>query len=454
MRKISDLSYFWPMLERFLDFIKKHALIEPNERVLLAVSGGVDSMVLLALFHQAGIPCGVAHCNYQLRGADSDADEALVKSRAQALGIPFHSKRFDTKTIAAERKLSTQMAARELRYSFFEQLRKSEGYHKIATAHHLNDSFETVIYNLAKGTSIAGLRGIRPKDVDVIRPLQAFTKDKVKEWARETGVAWREDVSNEETYYRRNFIRHEVMPRLKEINPDLLNTFKNTASRNAEVEALFQKEVIRVVDTVGRDEHNARHLKKSEVSGPLLLQQALKILGLDFNYSQALSIYEAFDSQPGKEFMSNGYRLVVDREELIWNLKERDAFVFHQIQKKDQSIRMGTHDYTMQVVSADMPIKELKKTENALLDLRKLEFPLTVRPWQEGDVFQPLGMRGKKKLSDFMIDRKIPVNLKQHVMVLESAGDIVWVVGLRIDDRYKVTEKTEKIFCLIQQGNV
>lgn len=449
MRKISDLSYFWAMSDRFLEFIKKHALISPEDKVLLAVSGGVDSMVLLHLFHKAGFDSGVAHCNFCLRAAESDADETLVRNTAASLGIPFFRKSFDTSAYAEKHGISVQMAARDLRYAWFQTLAASQGYTLIATAHHLEDSFETVIHNLTRGTSVSGLRGIKPQNEMVIRPLLDFTKDEIEQWARQNDIAWREDASNKEVYYKRNFIRHQVTPLLKQLNPDLLNTFRDTAKRNAEVEAFFLEGMEQLRQTALRKDETFFYLPKSKVSGPYVLEHLLKAFG--FNYSQCEEMFRAFNEHSGRQFVSKTHRLTVDREELVIDLRELAEFQERFIDtSEDQELTIGEVTYELKQSQKALD-KSLFNEANALLDKEKLHFPLKIRAWYEGDQFQPLGMSGKKKLSDFMIDRKIPVNLKRHIRVVESAGEIVWVVGLRIDDRFKVTPKTKTIFSLIRK---
>lgn len=449
MRKISDLSYFWAMRDRFLGFIKKHALISPEDKVLLAISGGVDSMVMLHFFHQAQIPCAIAHCNFRLRGDASDADEVLVKGKAKSLGIPAFSKSFDTRQYADKHGISIQMAARDLRYQWFRELAANEGYSLVATAHHLEDSLETVIHNLTRGTSISGLRGIKPKSDNIIRPLLDFTKEEIRNWAKHEKLEWREDASNEETYYKRNFIRHKITPELKHLNPDLLSAFKDTLSRNAEVETFFLTEMEKLGREAFRKTETITYLAKSKVNGPYVLEHLLKPFG--FNYHQCQEMIAAFSEHSGRQFLSKTHVLTVDRDDLVIDLRTLTDFEEGLIEADELGeVQIGSVNYQVRY-SSQLPESQEMNERNALLDLDKLDFPLKVRSWQEGDQFYPLGMKGKKKLSDFMIDRKIPVNLKRHIRVLESAGDIVWVVGLRIDDRFKVTSKTKNIFSLIQK---
>ncbi|GAB5527357.1 MAG: tRNA lysidine(34) synthetase TilS [Roseivirga sp.] len=437
------------MQERFLGFIRKHALISTEDKVLLAVSGGVDSMVLMHLFCEIKLPLAVAHCNFCLRGEASDADELLVRNSAKNLGLTFFNKSFDTRAYAQANGVSIQMAARDLRYEWFQKLAAEEGYSLIATAHHLEDSFETVVHNLSRGTSISGLRGIKPKNDAVIRPLLDFTKKEIRDYASNNNLEWREDASNEETYYKRNFIRHKVTPQLMELNPDLLNTFRDTASRNAEVEAFFLREMEQLRLTAFRQTETITYLAKSKVSGPYVLEHLLKPFG--FNYRQCQEMIEAFAEHSGRQFLSRTHRLIVDRDDLVIDLRALAEFEEQLIaDASGAEVRIGEATYLLRQ-STRQPEKHELNERNALLDMDKLSFPLKIRGWQEGDQFQPLGMKGKKKLSDFMIDRKIPVNLKRHIRVLESAGEIVWVVGLRIDERFKVTSATKNIFSLIQK---
>jgi len=438
------------MQERFLDFIEKQALIGTSDRVLLAVSGGLDSMAMLHLFSQTNFPFAVAHCNFCLRGQESDGDESFVKDRAEALGVPFFLTKFDTKLYASTHQCSIQMAARDLRYAWFEELMEAEGYQKIATAHHLNDSLETTLFNLAKGTSIAGLRGILPKRDDLIRPLLDFKREELEAMMKQEGLSWREDSSNQDTHYQRNFIRAKVVEPLMHINPDLLSTFKETAARNREVEGVFSRAMEELQEKSIQVKEGHLLLAKNAASGPYVLEQLLKPYG--FGYGLTKEVWVAREGLSGSRFLSDTHTLVVDREHFVITENKESTSVKALVEKGTELVSIEGENFYAQVVDAEALQPDWKQEANALLDMDKLTFPLTVRPWQEGDSFHPLGMKGKKKLSDFMIDRKIPVNLKSRLRVVESAGDIVWVVGLRIDDRFKVTNHSKKIFCLINSS--
>ena len=437
------------MRKRFLDFIEKHALTGPSERVLLAVSGGLDSMAMLHLFRQTDIPIAVAHCNFSLRDQESDGDEQFVKDQAEALGITCFLTKFDTKAFASEHKLSTQMAARQLRYDWFNQLCEAECFDKVATAHHLNDSFETVLFNLAKGTSIAGLRGILPLRDRVIRPLLDFSREELEGFMKEQGHPWREDSSNQDTYYQRNFIRSEVVEPLKKVNPDLLMTFKETSARNREVEEVFRNAMTTLKSTAIRAEEGHHRVSLEQVSGPYVLEQLISDFG--FGYKQAKEIWDVREGLSGSTFHSASHSLVVNRGDLVITSQEDKPAVEILLKAEAGEVMLGEHTYQAKLQSIDELPHNWKQSAHAVLDLEQLQFPLTVRSWRQGDYFFPLGMKGKKKLSDFMIDQKIPLNLKNRLRVLESDGQIAWVVGLRVDDRFKVTPKTRQIFCLIDQ---
>ena len=456
MRKISDLSYFWAMRQRFLDFIKKHALIEPNDKVLLAVSGGVDSMVLLHLFSTTTFPAHVAHCNFQLRGEAAEGDENFVRQVAESLNIPCHTQRFDTQSHAENEGNSIQMAARNLRYEWFAELCQQNGIQKLATAHHLDDSIETVLHNLTRGTSIAGLRGIKAKQQQLVRPLLPFTKAEILAYAKEHELTWREDASNAETYYKRNFIRHELVPRFEQLNPAFQQTLGEQLAKLQEVEAIFETEVGSLREKYLKASEGHWLLKKELLLkiGPHVLEKVLSPFGL--RYDQAKQLVGG-QSLSGKRFLMPEHELVVDRDYLVITaMSQKEAITYDQIDEQLEGIkRIGDRTYQMAILERNHLTEIPRQSSEAYLDADRLEFPLLVRPWQQGDSFQPLGMQGKKKISDLMIDHKIPVNLKSKVHVIVSGTDIVWVVGLRIDERYKVTAATRRILSLRQtEGNV
>jgi tRNA(Ile)-lysidine synthase len=448
MRKISQLSYFCPMQNLFLDFIKKHALINDNESVLLAVSGGIDSVVLAHLFKRSSIKFGIAHCNFQLRGDDSDGDAVFVEQLSLDLAVPFHLIKFDTKAHASSLGISTQMAARDLRYKWFDGLLGAFDYKKIASAHHKNDNVETLVHNLTRGTSISGLRGMLPINKDLIRPLLGVSRNEIEAYAKAHEINWREDVSNKSHDYKRNFIRHEVLPKFEELNPKYIDVMNTSMAKNREVELIFKNRVKKLQQVLlktsehGEASIDIKQFKKEHI-GPYLLSEVLKKYGI--NYKQCDQLLSMLDGYVGKQFVCDGYMLLIDRDSLIISPKTKDS-TYHQLINASTKVINSKHQFNFSKSEAGVTIDT--NEDKAYLDIDKLKFPLLLRTWQEGDYFRPLGMKGKKKLSDFMIDTKIPLNLKKEQEVILSEGKIVWVVGKRIDDRYKITDRTKNIFII------
>ena len=445
------------MVKRFLRFVKKHGLINDGDRVLLAVSGGVDSLVMVHLFEAASYAYGIAHCNFCLRGEASDGDAVFVEKLAKKLGVQFHLKNFDTGRIANERHISIQMAARDLRYQWFEGLSVQFGYNKVAVAHHLDDSIETVIYNLVRGTSIAGLRGILPKSREnVIRPLLEFEREELLAYARKNQIQWREDSSNAVTKYKRNYIRHELIPKFPELNPDFRTVMRDSLEKNREVEQVFLNSVGGLEKEILKKKEGEFFISKKSIRekgiGPYVLFHLIQAFG--FNYHQCKDILEVMDLHAGKIFVSPSHRLLVDRSQLVI-YENRKEYVVNEGGVQELSI--GRNEINGAVVLIEllaMDEIEVKPDPNrAYLDADQIVLSLKVRKWQQGDWFVPLGMKGKKKLSDFMIDKKIPLNLKDDIRVVLSGEDIVWVVGERIDDRFKVTGQTKRILRMTWDNN-
>lgn len=428
------------MLEQFLNHIRQYQLCSFTDRILLAVSGGRDSMAMLHLFKEAGFKIGVAHVNFQLRGDDSMGDEEFVKDACRAFDIPFHITRVNTETYAQQHGLSIQMAARALRYSWFDELLVEHHYKYLATAHHLNDSIETVLLHLIKGSSLDGLTGIPLSNGNRIRPLLFATQIQIEKYVADHSILWREDRSNLTDDYQRNFIRHKIVPLLKEINPSLENTFKAGQQKlkgQAEMMALGLSSLKK--DSVQTNGHQIRIQKKGLEAVKNKASVLLQIIKeYNFNLDQAINIIQAMNGQSGKRFLSNSHQLVVDREYLIVSLFLESMEVV--IIDTDQT---SAHLEPLMLTMTRVSGFDLKRDQTeALLDASSLEFPLTWRKWKPGDYFYPLGMEHKRKVSDFLIDEKISVADKNSVTVIESAGQICWVVGYRIDNRFKITPKT------------
>jgi len=434
------------MYQSFLTLIKENALIAQGDKVLIAVSGGVDSMVLAHLMLKSGFIMGVAHVNYRLRGDDSEEDEALVRDWCHAHEVPFFLHRVDPAIYDARE--SIQMVARKERYAFFDQLRNKQGFTKVATAHNANDNLETVLLNLTKGTGIHGLTGIAMEGPGLIRPLLFATKEEIYAFARGEAISWREDVSNQKNDYQRNLIRNEVVPLLKKINPALEATLQDTLLRLQGTAQLLEQavEVKKAVETEGRWLLNVEWYQ-GHPDQLVILTELIKPYGFGFADARDLS-GAILSGQPGKLFYSGGYEMNLDRGQLYITRKVDTSVEGEVVVPKDEgTVSVGAFNIHLTYFSGnELPSHD--PTTTAFFDPDELTFPLKLRPWKQGDAFYPLGMAGKKKVSDFMIDSKIPVTLKKEVLVLESDGQIAWIVGHRMDNRFKITSKTARMLKL------
>jgi tRNA(Ile)-lysidine synthase len=428
------------VLEQFLNHINRHKLCTKTDPVLLAVSGGVDSMVMLHLFIEAGFRVGVAHCNFQLRGKESDGDENFVYHACQELKVPVMVERFDTETYAWENSLSTQMAARELRYAWFDFLLEENKYQFLATGHHFDDTIETILLNWTRGSSIEGLAGIPVKNNKIIRPLLFATRSQVEKYAAEKGIQWREDQSNLTDDYQRNFIRHQIVPKLKELNPSLEATLHDGLEKiQGDLELIhFQTaEWKKQFLSVEREKVTiAKSGFDSFQQSAHLLWRCIREYG--FNFEQTREVIHGLSGQSGKQFLSPTHKMVIDREKII--ITEHVDFWNDTTIKDGQELAsLGSWDMDIENV---YDLDRSNDSFEAKLDAAKIVFPLVWRKWKAGDVFYPLGMEHRKKVSDFLIDNKVSVSDKDVVTVLESNGEIIWVVGYRIDNRFKITPKT------------
>ena len=439
------------LLDQVRQFIAQENLFAiPADTVLVAVSGGLDSVVLLDVLHRLGVPLAVAHCHFGLRGAEADADEQFVRKLAKQYEAPYHAEFFQTNTFAEREGISTQMAARLLRYRWFEQVRATNGYAAVATAHHRRDAAETMLLNLTHGTGLAGLHGIRARHGAVVRPLLPCAKDDLYDYVVAERLIWREDASNDSPVYQRNRLRLEVLPILRDLNPNLDNTLAATAERVGGAEAIVRHYVETLAAQVRRTDADATYLALpplAESAAPaLVLHELLREFG--FSWPVTKEIVAAFDGPPGKQFDSPTHRLVKDRGQLVVTPRRLAQYGTFQLAEGQEDLladglrlRATTH------AGAGYAIPRSRST--AALDADQLKFPLTLRRWQEGDWFMPLGLKGKKHLSDFLIDQKVPLNLKDEVRVLTSAdGKICWVVGWRVDERFKVTEETQRVLAV------
>jgi tRNA(Ile)-lysidine synthase len=434
------------MLNAFLSFVLKKQLLPQKGPTLLAVSGGIDSVVMCTLFHQARLSFAVAHCNFGLRGMASDQDEAWVRALARQYNVSFYTHAFEVPTYAQAQGVSIQMAARTLRYAWFQVLCEEHGFEKVATAHHGNDSLETVLLHLTKGTGIAGLHGILPARGKYIRPLLFANKTEILKYAQVARLSWREDHSNHQDNYQRNLIRNQVVPWLKKLNPNLEATFKLTLERLGQVEAVFNEQVATVRQQIcrhhGTDYHVAIHAIQDKPWAPVVAWELLKFSG--FNFTQISNLL-AHKHPSGTMVEAASHQLYVDRGHWIVTPCAKPNSQSYTIDVTTKSLTIPPHTlHCTHIPRVQYTIVANK--EIAALNRAQLQFPLVVRKWQPGDAFYPLGMQQRKKLSDFLIDNKIPVPLKAQVWVVTSGGKIVWILGHRIDHRFKVTTSTQQVY--------
>lgn len=429
------------MLPKFQNHLNTNLPFLKGKQLLLAVSGGIDSMVLVNLCHQLQLDFAVAHCNFQLRGEESNQDEAFVTYQAALLKIPIFIERFDTKVFAEQQKLSIQVVARNLRYEWFYSLLAHHNFDYILTAHHLDDSLETFLINFTRGSGIEGLTGIPEQNDKIVRPLLVFSRKEIEAYAVDNQISWREDSSNASDKYLRNKLRHDVIPVLKELNPSLLASFENTILHLKQTQSLADDAVYHLYQLVVNEEehHTVIDLKKllQHANYKAYLYQWLQ----PFGFSDWTAVYDLLEAQSGKQVLSESHILLKNRDILL--LFPKQATINEEIYwiAKDQT------DVKVPLKMNFCNVSDISnQTSNVIfVDEALLQFPLTLRRWQEGDVFQPSGMTGKKKLSKFFKDEKYSLWDKANAWLLCSDNKIVWIVGKRADERFKATANTTKI---------
>lgn len=422
----------------------------PTDTILLGVSGGIDSVVLADLLESAGLAFAVAHCNFNLRGEESDRDQTFVQQLAARYDKPFFSKSFDTKAMAAERGISVEMAARELRYAWFEEIRRAHHFDWIAVAHHRDDQLETFFLNLTRGTGLSGLTGMKAVQGRIVRPLLFATRPEIEAYAFERRLEYREDNSNRQTVFLRNKIRHQVLPLMEALNPSFREGLQGTMEHLQDAYSIFREAVERAKERVVR--------RKSADVTELLIPE-LKLLNplstylyemlrpFHFNGEVVGEIVSGLDGQPGKAYFSPTHRAVLDRDVLlVQKLAEPSADRFYLDEACTELRSPFRLTLTPQTRGAGFLLSTSQKM--AMIDRDKLQYPLILRRWQKGDYFQPLGMKGMKKLSDFFVDEKFSLPEKEHTWLLTNGEEIVWIVGVRLDDRYKITPATTNILVL------
>ncbi|MBL0183968.1 MAG: tRNA lysidine(34) synthetase TilS [Chitinophagaceae bacterium] len=441
------------LLLKFQHYIKKENLFHPKDKLLLAVSGGVDSVVLCELCKQAGYDFVIAHCNFQLRGEESERDEKFVKGLAKKYSAEVLVKKFDTEKHAAENKLSIQVAARELRYNWFHELIEASVAKYVATAHHANDNIETMLMNFFKGTGIQGLKAILPKQGNIVRPLLSVKKEELIAFAREHDLEFVEDSSNASDKYTRNYFRNQLFPDLQKVFPQVEENLAGNLQRFREIEILYQQ-------SISQHKKKLMEQKGSEIHIPVLKLQKTEplhsivyeiIKDFGFTAHQTDECIALLQSETGKYIQSPTHRIIRNRKWLIISPNETTEAATVLIVEEGKII----------FVPGELEIKSLPQTSNlkpqtsdlkpqtsnniAQLDAGEIKFPLLLRKWKTGDYFYPLGMDKKKKISRFLIDQKLSLPQKENVWVIEMNKKIIWVIGLRIDNRFKITGSTKDI---------
>jgi len=422
-------------------FITEKSLFKREDKLILGISGGADSVCLMHVLLALGCSFELAHCNFNLRGEESDADENFVKELAKEHQLKIHVKQFDTLAYAAKNKISTQMAARDLRYAWFGKLLIKSSAKYLAIAHHANDDVETFFINLVRGSGLKGFLGIKEKNNAIVRPLLSVSRLEIEQYLKERNLVFREDSSNTSVKYLRNKIRHELMPLLAEMNPSIQQTVKDEMKILEGVSKIYASKVEEVRKDLTQEKNGIVQFEISALLALNPLHNYLYELLAPYGFYTVEAISKALQGQSGKQFFSATHQLVVDRENIFISLLNIENEVF-EITKKTTSL---VHPLEIKFkVTSDKTI--IYDNDIAQLDVEKLKFPLTLRKWKQGDKFMPLGMKKFKKLSDFFIDNKFSIIDKQEQWLLCSDVDVVWLVGCRIDERYKLETNTKKVY--------
>lgn len=433
------------MIDQFIQFVKEKQLFEANQKVLLAVSGGIDSMVLLHLFEKSGFDYGIAHCNFQLRGDESDRDEEFVKKRVLIHGVPAFFETFDTEEYAKLEGISIEMAARELRYEFFEKIRTENNFDFIATAHHLDDLIETFFLNLSRKTGIKGLTGIKEKTGNILRPLLFADRNEIENFASTNYIDFREDSSNSEVVFQRNFLRHNILPLFSELNPafkkNLLASVENLKDAEQVYSGFLNSEKTLVVLDKGNEKVIDIESLQKTLFPKILLHEILS--EYNFNATVVEEVFKSLTTESGKQFFSKTHRVIKDREKLFVSVIEYNEEKIFYVEKDDIELFEPFDILIEKLPAKDFRI--VKESNVACINADEIEFPLLIRRWKQGDYFQPLGMSGYKKVSDFFIDQKIPIHKKENTWILCSGKKIVWIMGQRLDNRFKITPQSKQV---------
>lgn len=432
------------MLQRFLNHINTNFSFLKDEKLLIAISGGVDSVVLTHLLSTLNFNISLAHCNFSLRGKESDLDEAFVIKLGKELKVPVFTKQFNTAQFSKENKQSSQIAARELRYNWFQKLAEQHSFDSILTAHHADDHIETFLINLTRGTGLDGLTGIPEINGNIVRPLLKFSRNEILTFVKENHIDWREDKSNASTKYIRNKVRHQVLPILKEINPSLLETFAKTTAHLKESQQIIEDCIEKVAPEILIIEEKIIKINIEKItafSNPkAYLYQFLK----RYNFTEWNDVYSLLSAQSGKQVFSKTHVLLKDRAFLLL-LKKDTSPVFNNVFFIEENQTEITKPIQLQF--EDVKEKSTENKHTIYIDKQLLVFPLKLRKWRDGDFFYPTGMKGKKKVSKYFKDEKFSLLEKQNTWILcNNNNHILWIVGHRQDNRFEITKQTSKTF--------
>jgi len=433
------------MLQTIKRYIEKNNLLKLNDKIIVGLSGGADSAALLHILHRLDYTCIAAHCNFHLRGEESDRDEQFAAGFAESLRLPFFKQDFDTENIAKERGISIEMAARDLRYQWFAGLQENQQADAIAVAHHRDDSIETLLLNLIRGTGIKGLTGIQPRMGSIVRPLLCVSKKEILQYVQAKNLPFVTDSSNEQDEWTRNKIRLQVIPLLETINPAVREAIVQTVDNLSEAYKVYQAEIDNAISAIYNEEEGSISipLLKTFPSPESLLFELLKNYG--FGKEVVREIYSAMDGLSGKTFHAPEYYILKDRDEFLLLPVTQEENKEYLIQPADTLLEIP---FRMEIRKNEATVNIEKNAHIACLDYDKLQFPLTLRKWKTGDKFMPSGMKNFQKLSDFFTNRKFSRIEKEKTWILTSGQEIVWVVNYRIDERFKADSTTKNRYIL------
>lgn len=440
------------MLKQLLKFVSGNSLFVKGDKILIAVSGGLDSVVLLDMLFKTGFNINIAHCNFQLRGQESDMDEEFVRNLGKNYKLKTFVKICDASEYAKTNKLSIQESARELRYHWFKEISLKNKFDKIVVAHHFDDNLETFFINFSRGSGLSGLKGIPVKNDNIVRPLMFASRKEIEVYAKENKLKFREDSSNSSDKYLRNNLRHNLLPGFLKILGGSNETLRKSMAYLAEDELLFEQFILQKRQEIIEESDGFQFIKKSKLLSLSPLKTWVYYLLKPFGFSRSVTddiSVGLLENNTGKNYFSSTHRILSDREKLIITTqKQKIKPQVLTIEESELEILSPIH-FQISTFSKPDNFRIKKDNKIAYFDFDKLKFPLTLRKWETGDRFKPFGMKGSKLLSDFFIDEKLSIFEKEKIWLLESDKDIIWVVGLRTSDKFKIKNNTKVVYQVI-----